>query len=1227
MAKIQSDIPLSSDTTKAGSRFEKALEHSRVLAAKKPDSTPPREAKADESAPAFLEYQTIEAPGKHGKGTIRYTTHDGDNVVVNQATAPKLYEQVLKDQLTQQAQLSGYNVSLDNGDTLSYADHITEIDTRHADKGVITYTFGANQWVINNTLTPDTFNRLMHAKDALAFKQEGYQLVGSAQTLPASSSDYKSIVHKDNGVILVETNDGKRYAVSEALNPELSAQLGYQGDVQKLLDKGKAEGYGLVSSLPADYDISKLSVESIDENTGVIQFQYDGQKYLLPPGDANEAEVSLPPGIRIGLAGANDKSPSLEMRGTRLYELLSALKQTEGSVAHDALVNAIKNKDYLAHDTEAPSSVADIDNIHAYSEGDVQVVTLKNGKTITVIEALAPQSFQAYAESAKTLDGINRAQGDGYRLATEADYLPSTEDISSVGGVGEYGPGLIAFTYQKPGGELEKIVVSQASTPDMFAQIAGHRDDITEQINDVDELRKQYGLPPSSELNVNDLPTTEKDEDGNALSIQDLTLQNLVKEYRAGVENGSIGADDPRAKFLRALEARSMADNGMTVIPEHGRGYKSDASDPIDVTSRDVRDEIFDTQAIDQTLAELSGDKTIAADMDRFDKDARTKVDGGEGKITEVEDTLKSSANSEGFRNYIKSLQDSGKTELAQQEIQQTYLGLAQIDPAIAEQFKGDLSRDTMIMDLDAIIGDPSKITEDNSALAAIDTTKYWLRAARGMTDIPTQLINTWETTVQKFMNNKADAAAFSKIYAELGDKYMRSGSITQADIQDALSAEKNVFKSLSSTEKDSLTKMFTTMKDTGTLGSMSGLFGLARGIYQLHGNAGHMADTPEGRLGIAADFMTFSSFSNGFLTLGSKTADLILKTKIYDNLGLSKAIPDMWRQPPGGPVPPIDIKSDLAEHLAHQDFLPDKPDMRIPDGKGGFRVQSGGGNSGGSWITDANGGGAVRGTGLDKAATYANYDAEAFKSGYLNGEYNTKYRIAGAGNASRIAGSVSRFIGSSADLAGAVTGVVLGAFGIRDGLKNHDSLQTASGFLGVFGGASGVVAGIASVNGAWGLIGGAAGRVIGALGPVGFVASAVLGFVGAILGTIKSKKLHKISGQKWDQLKQFEKDGLLQPNGANNYVWLQTYLANNRQRDAPVGQSIFDFREKEFKGEDSTHNDYIGDGLNERSKDFAFASGHAYTFLDDEGKEHTYISGYGYFEPEEDGLPRLGGS
>ena len=204
------------------------------------------------------------------------------------------------------------------------------------------------------------------------------------------------------------------------------------------------------------------------------------------------------------------------------------------------------------------------------------------------------------------------------------------------------------------------------------------------------------------------------------------------------------------------------------------------------------------------------------------------------------------------------------------------------------------------------------------------------------------------------------------------------------------------------------------------------------------------------------------------------------------------------------------------------------------------------------------------------------------------------------------------------------MTGIVLGAFGIRDGLKNGDSLQTASGFLGVFGGLSGVAAGVASVNGAWGIIGGSAGRIIAAAGPVGFLISAGLGFIGAILGTIKSHKLHKVSLEKWEQIKQFENDGLLQEQGADNYVWLQTYLSNYRQRDTPDDRSVFDFRQAEWQGKDDTHLDYLGDGANERTGGFSWASGHEYTFVDDEGNEHIYVSGYGSFTPKDESSPDL---
>ena len=166
----------------------------------------------------------------------------------------------------------------------------------------------------------------------------------------------------------------------------------------------------------------------------------------------------------------------------------------------------------------------------------MQVITLKDGRKVVAIEALAPNAFKAYAQSAEVLAGIARAEGDGYRLAGADHYLPSTEDIASMGGVGEYGPGLIAFTYRKPGGEEEKLIVSEAINPELFAQVSGHRDEITLQINDLDALRREHGLPPLEEVSINELPTSETNEDGQTLNVQELALQRMIEAYREGVK-------------------------------------------------------------------------------------------------------------------------------------------------------------------------------------------------------------------------------------------------------------------------------------------------------------------------------------------------------------------------------------------------------------------------------------------------------------------------------------------------------------------------------------------------------------------------------------------------------------------------------------------------------------------------------------------------------------------
>jgi len=714
-----------------------------------------------------------------------------------------------------------------------------------------------------------------------------------------------------------------------------------------------------------------------------------------------------------------------------------------------------------------------------------------------------------------------------------------------MGQPGEYGPGLISFTYQKPGGETQKIIVSEDLNPEMYQQVADHQADISAQINDVDKLRADHGLPPESEVSLRGLTTTEKDEDGKPLSVQDLTMKELLDEYRAGVKDGSIAQDDPRAKFVRAIEAKSMSENGMSIVPEHGQWYQGDADDPISVTSRDVDEKILDERAIDEQLNTLMGDPNIQKDMKAKYDDALTKVDGGSDKVEQTKQKLLDSSSSDQYIEYINSLQEGGHPELAQQDLQQTYADLHDIDPAKADQFLQSMQSAAYTIEINKMVGDPSKVSDDNSALATQDVVSQILKGAKnGSIDIPRNSLNSYEKFVQELLGDKTKAKDFGAALTALGDTWQKNGKITLDDINKTVST----YPGLSDETRSSFVRNLSVMNDLGILGSAGGTVALVKAVYQVAG--GKIGDTPQARLAAASDFISFLSVDGHFAKLGTNIVDKVFGTKSNEMLGLSKSVPDMWKTP--GTLPDASGIPQTKESV--QSAFYDSIDNAILDGKDPGKAL----NSG----------------------AFSDENIGKIQKGIQDG-IESRGKSVVPSTAFKIAGSVIKVIGAASDVAGGLIGVVLGGFSIKDGIKDGDPIKIATGSLGIAGGLGGIIGGITSVAGALGI----GGRVIAGMGPVGFVLSGVLGFVSVILGTIKTNKLHKISLQNWDQIKQFEKDGLLAPNGAEAYVWLQTYLSNYGQRDAPGDQSIFDYRASEWDSRqtqfDGTHKDYDGDGPN----------------------------------------------
>ncbi|NWA02251.1 hypothetical protein [Pseudomonas gingeri] len=1137
------------------------LKNFKVLAAdhKPAPGKPATEKLSDEQAkqytditalPEPLDFSKLKIVSEDSTAGVIYFEHEGNQYKISQSAAAEAQ--------------GGYNIT----DNLRFGHAVAERPGQGPDHGTQLYDFlhtvNAAQGTPAYKAIAESFSdpdKQLLRKDEAGIKFDAIESVDPAA----------------EGVLEVTLKDGRVQVVAEGITPGAFETYTAIGKVKDTLAEGKAKGYEEINSLPTDFKADHLKVDSQDPETGVIFFEDAGHKYMMS-GAANPAD----------------------------YNLLHGLAATEGTPAGELIKGALAdpNQGLVREDGDA-AKLTDIKKVESPADG-VLKVTLNDDKVVTVSKDITPTSFAQYSEKGQTLAGVEKARGDGYTLAGPDDYLPSTEDIMSVGGAGDYGPGLIAFTYHKPGADEQKIVVSQESNPQMFDQISGYRDDIAAQTTDIDKLRGDHGLPPLKDVTVDGLATTEKGDDGNPLSVQDLTMKSLVDDYRAGMKDGSIGKDDPRARFIRALDAKNMADNGMSIIPEHGFGNFGNAQDAIGVTSRDVRENIFDVKAIDEQIATLLTDKSIQADLKSHHDAALGKVDGGQAKVDETRQKLLDSTSSENFINYIADLQKDGKTELAGEEIRSAYQGLADIDPARADQFLKDLQVDSYTLEIDKLMKDPSLISDDATAQATRDVALTTISVLKTTgVDIPRNGLNTYEKFVQEvLLKDKDSARDFGKAATELGDIWQKNGKITTEDISKVVDNSP-----MDATKKSAFREHLGTLNSAGILGSIGGTISGARAVYQLI-KGDTLGATPQQRLAIAGDFIGFLGTGSHFAKLGGNIYDKLTGTEASQMLGLDKSLPDIWK-PKTSDVPGIDgttsaltpeqkaaAAEKLKDHLKREDIqskIFDTIDNSMLDGDAGAKNAGKALNKGAGLFSDDN---------IDKV-----------KDGIISGVEKRGINIKEPARWQRIAGSAIKIIGATADVVGSVLGITSGALTIRDGVREKDDIKIAQGALGVAGGVSGLVGSIAGVTGLFGTVG----RVIGGLGPAGFLFSGALSLVGVILGSIKEHKLHKLSMQNWDQIKDFKDDGLLKPGGDDAYVWLQTYLSDWGQRDAPTNQSVFDFRGEEWAHHSTIkdkpyHPDYIGDGSNRRSEDFKYSTRDSEWIDDDHKVIWRTTDGYGTY-------------
>lgn len=981
--------------------------------------------------------------------------------------------------------------------------------------GLIRYeTQDGKKVIVSEQDSPELFKQVSQDFKSLsgvvASQNAGYQSLGADGSAPAKLADYKSLGPPDEtgpGVIRYETQDGTKVVISQRDNPEAFQKAKEAYESFTGLATSEDAGYKRASDNEVWPPYGGTAVGPVDEvGPGLIRFESNGQKMVV----------------------ARDDTP-------KLFDYLAGLHAVYTDPGKKAVVEGELNNGAVLADANTPvPGLNDYKNFSWNNDQKDQILTyeLHDGTKVVVSSDVSPELFKRVATANETWAKIHTSEGEGYKLAGPNDFLKNT-DIT-FGSPDELGDGLIRYETSEG-----KVIVSKELSPQLYDDVAAKWE--ASSASSVDDTRAKHNLPKSDELDVLNMDTgvhaDEKDDKSPTLSVSELATTQLIDTYRAGVKDGSIPKDDPRAKLVRALEAQAAYQNG------HGITGYEEAKRPFNTTWREFDDkqteltsadmhDIIDGKAVQKQIGELFNDPTVQADY-------KSKMDEAINKLPnkdEIKQKLLDLTSNPEYVLYLKDLQSQGKTYEAQKDLSDTLTSLQLFDPEAASKAAQNIQADGLTTDLNAILADPSKISDENKELATKDLFGLLKGVLKGnVLDLPRRTQETLEKFLNEGLQGKEKSAAVTKALEELGDVYKKNGVISETDLKTALSKPY-----IPVADRGMLGEVFNTLNSKGILGSLGAGVSLFSGIYQLVGKGGKLGETPAQRMTIAKDFLSFAGGSSHFVRLGDKIGESLGKGGLVDFLGLDKTLPEIWGKT-GMQEPnfefrvselPSEVKSKIATAL---DAVPDSQ-------YDGISTLFGDG---------------------DKAVTEA---TEGLATHLDDGLAAAGAAKLGASKSAKIAGSVIKVLGPATDIAGGFADIVLGALAIKSGVKDKDPLAQAAGGLQVAGGAFGASAG---VLGAAALFG--AGTAAALTGPL-FLVGVVLAVVGGIIGYfVDHNKKQKATEKENDWYRDLAGDGLLQDNWADKVEYAHYEIHHYGGRDAPTDDSIFRFQQSEWEHFDET--------------------------------------------------------
>ena len=884
-----------------------------------------------------------------------------------------------------------------------------------------------------------------------------------------------------------------------------------------------------VRTVDANWDAMRQGRDSISRRDLMLMASDDAPAFVTPEIRGAAQYLLAHPAtltFRLDVAGGNGKPDGVFDRGD-----VDALK---GRMASTPIGASPREQ---GPDAKAPAFLDYIQWTPHPDQGTIEYQTSEGKFTVSRDEA--PDLFKQVKSDTEAHDSIRKATADGATYA-----LPGQAPDATPGKAEDLGNGV--FTFEDGG---KSYVVARATNPVLYDKAAAAARDAMGA--DADDVRAKHDLPPAGELTVpglkTDVPSDPKKPDSEKLTVSGLATTNLLKDYRKGMEDGSIAKDDPRAKLVRALEAKSALESGRAITGYSDElGWRNTDDHQTQLTPADMQD-IIKGDKVDDQLQALFADKTVSKDFEAKTTEAVSHVPDKEGLTRKLEETLLGKdAGDTRYIDYIKDLKAQGKSDAAQADVSAMVQSLTLLDPEKGKAAAQQLQVGSVTADLNDLVGNPGKVSDGSKIQATkdlFDLLKGTIKS--GTLDLPRRTIETIEKFIEGFLNGNVDQKkAIEAVQGAAKEAAENGGKIPAASLD-----KYKAFVPLK--DQAGFLGFLGGLNEKGVLGSLGGGISLMSGIYQLTAKGGQLADTPRERLSVAKDFLSFIGGASHFIKTGDAIFGALGKGGAVELLGLTKDVPEIWGSKGLWGKKLEEAHSDTGGG-SRRDSLDSIIDLYGDD-----RPVSPSPGSGKPLPP-------LPGSdkplpplpGADDPATTGTADA-----------LNARLGAAGAPKvdpsvAAKIAGSTVKVLGAATDGVGGVADIVLGALTIKDGLKSGNQLTQAAGGLQVASGAAGALAGGIGIAALFGPV---AAGASAATGPLFLIGAAVAG-IGAIVSYFaQHEKEQKATDKEGQWFIDLAGDKLLAGDWGDRVEYARCAIYNYGGRDAPDNQSMFRFQSDEW--------------------------------------------------------------